>query len=729
MLRGFADNGALTWFAGTGGISSAILVTSPGVPPSVQLVGLEVDQVIQSWNNSVPLVEGKQTFVRAFFESSQTMEIEPRLLARPAGGGPDLLFSPLSPVDIDGSRAIPGVAAQRGQLSASTQWQLPIAWTLGDLELEVVLIDRPLDCLEAAQSTPNDCKVSASFRPAPRPEIRFVSVDYVDAVSGVQSVSPQRRLELAQRLVSAFPIDGLIWSGSAAHWPSPVPPAINSCFLYKWIHARKLLDGCDDGFNCRTLYYGAVLSSGISGCANLGGYSGAGYMPPNPLAKGRHAHTHEVAHMLWQDHSVDPLQNPLPNGHLPGFCGENAEPGTSEFPYIFEIGGQRRPTLGPMESGENSKIFGFDTLQRRPVEPDQFFELMSYCQADGIHFWPSKYTYSQLKAEINGRYGSASAPPPETPTGSTEHLLVHGWVDPAAGSATFDPFLALPAGGLLPAPAPGAYTLRVHRIGGGIEDVSFVPEVLKAEFEAPTQLPFFLDVSSPETVASIELRQGTDLLATESASANAPTVLVLSPNGGELIDTPTVEVSWAAGDTDGDLLLFVVQFSGDGGATWTTLETNTTQTNVTIDRAALAGTTDGLLRVQASDGLRTASDESDGAFTVADNAPEIAIVLPQAGQLYYDGQVLVLEAMTLDPEDGALTGAALEWSSSLDGLLGTGSPLSLAVDQLTEGLHVLTLTATDSAANVVQVSLQIRVDQPALVFEDDFESGGTTRWQ
>ena len=459
------------------------------------------------------------------------------------------------------------------------------------------------------------------------------------------------------------------------------------------------------------------------------GYSGAGYMPPNPLAEGRHTHTHEVAHMLWQAHSVDPLQSPLPNGRLPGFCGETAAPGTLPFPYIFEIGGQRRPTLGPMESGENSKIFGFDTLQRQPVEPDEFFELMSYCAADGIDSWPSKYTYSQLKAEIQERYGSASAPPPEAPTGSTSHLLVHGWVDPAAGSATFDPFLALPAGGLLPAPAPGAYTLRVHRIGGGFEDVSFTPEVLEAEFETPTEMPFFLDVSSPETVASIELRQGTDLLATESASANAPTVQVLSPNGGELIDTPTVDVSWAAGDTDGDLLLFVVQFSADGGATWTTLETNTTQTNVTIDRAALAGTTDGRFRVQASDGLRTASDESDGAFTVADNAPEIAIVLPRAGQLFYDGQVLVFEAMTLDPEDGALAGAALEWSSSLDGLLGTGSPLSLAVDQLTEGLHVLTLTATDSASNVVEASLQFSVDQPALVFEDDFESGGTTRWQ
>ena len=92
------------------------------------------------------------------------------------------------------------------------------------------------------------------------------------------------------------------------------------------------------------------------------------------------------------------------------------------------------------------------------------------------------------------------------------------------------------------------------------------------------------------------------------------------------------------------------------------------------------------------------------------------------------GQALMFEAIALDPEDGMLSGAALSWSSSLDGLLGTGSPLALAADQLTEGLHVLTLTATDLASNTVQVSLQFRIDQPALLFEDDFESGGLSLW-
>src|SRR5262249_16031009 len=45
-------------------------------------------------------------------------------------------------------------------------------------------------------------------------------------------------------------------------------------------------------------------------------------------------------------------------------------------------------------------------------------------------------------------------------------------------------------------------------------------------------------------------------------------------------------------------------------------------------------------------------------------------------------------------EDGTLPGAALAWSSSLDGALGTGN--SLQISTLKRGAQVITLTATDN---------------------------------
>jgi hypothetical protein len=49
-----------------------------------------------------------------------------------------------------------------------------------------------------------------------------------------------------------------------------------------------------------------------------------------------------------------------------------------------------------------------------------------------------------------------------------------------------------------------------------------------------------------------------------------------------------------------------------------------------------------------------------------------------------------------DPEDGILEGAAVSWQSDIDGELGTGPAISAV---LTEGTHVLTMLATDSAGN------------------------------
>src|SRR5690606_26664064 len=114
--------------------------------------------------------------------------------------------------------------------------------------------------------------------------------------------SPVRRADLAQRLLSAFPVSHVAWSGSSARWPI-VEANPNTCTAYKWLYGLKILDNCLEWAGCRNLYYGAFLQAGEKGCANIGGYTATGYLPPSPTAKGRHTHTHEIAHVLGEEHT------------------------------------------------------------------------------------------------------------------------------------------------------------------------------------------------------------------------------------------------------------------------------------------------------------------------------------------------------------------------------------------------------------------------------------------
>jgi chitinase len=56
--------------------------------------------------------------------------------------------------------------------------------------------------------------------------------------------------------------------------------------------------------------------------------------------------------------------------------------------------------------------------------------------------------------------------------------------------------------------------------------------------------------------------------------------------------------------------------------------------------------------------------------------PTAAITSPTDGATITAGDAIALAGSGTDPEDGALTGASLAWTSSLDGALGTGESVA-----------------------------------------------------
>lgn len=75
--------------------------------------------------------------------------------------------------------------------------------------------------------------------------------------------------------------------------------------------------------------------------------------------------------------------------------------------------------------------------------------------------------------------------------------------------------------------------------------------------------------------------------------------------------------------------------------------------------------------------------------------PVVEIVSPANSSLFNLSETIVFEGTAYDPEDGTLTGNSLKWSSSMDGIFGYGEIVSIS--NLSEGMHTITLTATDSA--------------------------------
>lgn len=118
-----------------------------------------------------------------------------------------------------------------------------------------------------------------------------------------------------------------------------------------------------------------------------------------------------------------------------------------------------------------------------------------------------------------------------------------------------------------------------------------------------------------------------------------------------------------------------------------------------------------VLTVRAIDG-KGAMDEESAMVTILEGVGvPTARILTSARTAGAD-QVTVLEGVGTDPEDGTLDPATYEWTSSVDGFLGTGSPLPVVLSDAgceTIVEHTITLTVTDGDGNSDTDTIVIQV--------------------
>ena len=186
-------------------------------------------------------------------------------------------------------------------------------------------------------------------------------------------------------------------------------------------------------------------------------------------------------------------------------------------------------------------------------------------------------------------------------------------------------------------------------------------------------------------------------LAYLSFSDNAPVVSDLN-----IVQTGprSFDMSWNA--TDDDDLLYRVYYSLDNGLWVPSGDSEEQQFSFGDDLIPYG---DIRLKVEATDGLHVGEAISPTYSFGSSNQVFVYISEPDQGDVYSIGMPILLQGGAYDNILGFLYGNNLEWSSDIDGILGTGSMVNAGA--LSLGTHSITLTAYGQSTETESIDIII----------------------
>ena len=658
--------------------------------PDFEVTGIEVTQAIQDLNNSVPLVGIKRTYARVYVRSvdyfnrnvaNVTAELEGFVTA---SNGVQISLGRLKPAN-PGGRITVRTNPQRVRRDDSFYFELPFGWPQGKIIL-TARVNSDGRILERDLSN-NTRTETVNFQQDTTLKIHFVPIVYTlnnktqrpNANSDDDAVAWLRRAYPVARVRSSMHATAYTYRGSMADLCDD--PG------WGWIKINNALAAMRKSSRSASYWFGLAPVAYQSTCTGKTVIDGMAKGSPAKVVSGA-AYTGDAMGVL----AGHELGHALGRSHAP-FCG--AEGGTYPYPN-GRIGG---PASDP------NRYLGWDVGRPR-VYPGTWHDIMTYCSNN----WISDFTYRGIYNALKS--GSLAAQKAAFPTQEQSLILVTGLLDASMNSGEIDNFYRFSASLSPDAPeSNGACRAQLLDANGVVlYEHAFTPEAGMAFGGQESELLSFqlLLPDSPQMNRFVVSCNGQDVLS-RAASAHAPTVTLISPNGGETWGETPQTIRWQADDADGDALTFLLQYSLDNGASWTSLATDITGDSYQVDPGLIPGSASVLFKVIASDGLLSASDVSDAALTITPHAPTVRIVAPEDGRWFTPEQTAVLEGEASDLEDDNLPDSAYHWTSDIDGDLGDGP--SIAVTGLSPGYHTITLTATDSDGMSDSASIQIFVGE------------------
>lgn len=652
----------------------------------LEIAHIQVTQSIQDEENSIPLIAGKGTIIRAYIRSLTGEDFTVRSAKLN-------LFDPITDIkfkefsssddyaiaqDLDWSDELIGESNFNANsvLSFIIPAEIPIENRNFRAEVEIMGVKK---------------SINLEFQDPVFSEILNIPIKY----QGNKGIINWKSIRIAE---SMFPYSQIYsYTNHNFEWSPPFycdllifDSLIKSCRQqHLFSKLNKLYEGKYTDYD---YIIGWLPASARPLLHEVGGLADSGPSGKNKVAviletTNTKVFAHELGHLHNQDHMEHDAEDCVSGCGLGDDC-------TPEGPY----------SLWPYTDCGIQKVgygIGYDTENRIYKIPSLYDDVMSYCQ----DLWISPFTYQNIMNEIN--FGTIRQT--FDITSSDNYLVISGmifkddsvYMDPIWTQETQPEWVNQPIGTM--------YCLQILDgslavLGERCFDLAFTAYETNEPTESDTFLMFLPEYPD---ATEIVMRKGEVILETLPISSNPPEVNIIYPNGGEHLGLDEIHtINWSGSDIDGDTLYYNVYYSIDNSTSWIPLANDFQNTSLEINSSDLPGSSNALVKVAASDGINSVSDVSDSPFTVDLKIPSATIISPESDQNFVFGTAVLMNGTGYDLEDGYLNESTLCWKSSLDGDLGCGGTLSKV---LSLGQHTITLEVEDSDENIVTSTCMINI--------------------
>ncbi len=704
-------------------------IVDPNVPIDMTVAQIEVTQVLQDFNNSVPLIANKGTLVRVYADAGGDAFTEANATLRASG----TFASSGESFDVDVPRfnqciSNPGGGPDRGDINHTFNFMIPRTYASADLQNGLTLTAEVNSdgFVPETDDTNNTGSVTVSFSDVPPLCVRAVSLP-VEGGSGetlikrgVPSLFIQERAEAMLPTPDVYyePTNRVIWPGNLRNvgtWDlERNPVAWAAVTRLNAIAVTSFSPAYCDLLAVRPLVLGMVAegyAGAFNGMAGLNGMIVRLSAPDNPEPDGipewnepfgGRTLAHEIGHCLGRKHvqcgpvsDFEPQERNWPwdpceytPGGPEGIWGVDlADAGVEgDIRVIRPRSGGPERSHGPLMSYAN----------RRWISPENYGIMGSRidCQEGPPCGWPPSKDAHQFYENYSGRLktlqGSSSYHLAYMQFGSEGTALNFGasFFNGDLPGQTLSTFAEKQAAAKQ---FDDSWTVEVLGIDQSVIDtISVSPEPL---WDSAS------DIGGVEILAPHEGNLGglrlkdeeQQIVAEELATSNAPSFDLSRPFDNQILDGPEMNLEWVnVIDTDSDELTAIVQYSPDNGTTWQTLAIEDgRESPEAIDAGALTGADGtGTVRVLMTDGFNTTVDLATG-LTVPDRSPDPMIDVPSDGEVLPPGVTIFASGKGWDPEYGFLAADDLAWELNGEEV---GNGEQVVLRDLAIGSYTLALT-------------------------------------